>query len=62
MEELREIRRRISKRLLEARRREGTFSNELRRMERQAVAWARKEANGKRSNGHKGGASRTGSR
>lgn len=44
IEELRQIRRKISKRLLDAERREGSCLPELRRMEREARAWWKKEA------------------
>ena len=53
VDEIREIRRRISKRLLEAERREGTCVPELRRMARKAAKEARRELNGHRTNGHK---------
>lgn len=43
MEELRKVRRKISKRLLEAQRREGSCLPELRRMEREARLWWKKE-------------------
>ena len=44
MSEIRETRDRISKRLLEAERREGSCVPELRRMGRKAAAWAAREA------------------
>ena len=42
-EEIRENRRKISRRLLEAERREGTCVPELRRMGREAMKWMRHE-------------------
>ncbi|HLY74109.1 MAG TPA: hypothetical protein VKU80_08330 [Planctomycetota bacterium] len=43
MEELRKVRREISKRLLGAEQREGSCLPELRRMEREARAWWKKD-------------------
>ena len=51
MDELRQIRRQISKELLEAEHRDGSFLPTLRRMERQAVQRARKALNGNGSRG-----------
>lgn len=52
LEELRRIRSRISKRLLEAERREGTCLPELRKMEQEAVRMARRDRNGTARNGN----------
>lgn len=53
LEELRAIRRGISKRLLQAERREGTSIPELRRMGRAARRWARRELKDTSRNGHR---------
>jgi len=54
MDEVRRIRRRVSKRLLEAEQREGTCVPELRRMGREAAAWMNREAGSKSAAGSKG--------
>ena len=47
MDEIRKAKRKVSKRLLEAQKREGSFMPELARMERDARAWMRKKLNGR---------------
>lgn len=53
MDEVRKIRQRMSKRLLDAERREGSCVPELRRMGREAAAWMNREAIGKSASSSK---------
>jgi hypothetical protein len=54
MQEILRIRRRMSERLLEAERREGTCVRELRRMGRDAASWMSREAAPKSRHSSKG--------
>ena len=53
MDEVRRIRRRMSKRLLEAERREGSCVSELRRMGREAASWMNAGAGAKSASSSK---------